>query len=246
MNTRKWIPLVVTLLMIGGAAALLIRFKQHQKLGPPGVKTDLVSTNRSQRVLLPETVLDYKSEPVDQEKIVLDTLPEDTSFGSRRYVAPDEFWSQLTVVMMGTDRTSLHKPQFCLEGAGWSIDSTATREETIRIERPTPYDLPVTKVLVTRNVQHNGQVQTWRGVYVYWFVAEDSLTARHWERMWWMARELLATGVLQRWAYVSFFSVCPPGREEATFERMKTLIAASVPEFQLTPQGRQAALAADR
>ena len=53
------------------------------------------------------------------------------------------------------------------------------------------------------------------------------------QRMWWMAREMFRTGVLQRWAYISCFAICPPGREDATFERMTKFIAASVPEFQM-------------
>jgi hypothetical protein len=72
-----------------------------------------------------------------------------------------------------------------------------------------------------------------RGVFLYWFVADNELTAYHWERMWWMARDLVRTGVLQRWAYVTVFSPCFPGEEEATFERMKRFVSSSVPEFQL-------------
>jgi hypothetical protein len=50
---------------------------------------------------------------------------------------------------------------------------------------------------------------------------------------------------LQRWAYISYFSPCLPGQEGPTFERVKKLIAASVPEFQLTPsEGATVATAA--
>jgi len=52
--------------------------------------------------------------------------------------------------------------------------------------------------------------------------------------MWWMARDMLKTGVLQRWAYVIVFAQCAPGAEDATFETMKNFIAAAVPEFHLT------------
>jgi hypothetical protein len=72
-----------------------------------------------------------------------------------------------------------------------------------------------------------------RGIFVYWFVADNELTDDHRERMWWMARDLIRTGVLQRWAYVTYFSVCGTGQEEATFNRLKRFISASVPEFQL-------------
>jgi hypothetical protein len=56
-----------------------------------------------------------------------------------------------------------------------------------------------------------------------------------------LALNLLRTGVLQRWAYVSYFSVCEPGQEDATFARMEKLIAASVPAFQLPPAGHRRA-----
>jgi hypothetical protein len=54
--------------------------------------------------------------------------------------------------------------------------------------------------------------------------------------MWWMARDLLRTGVLQRWAMISYFAVCAPGQEAATFERLKELIRASAPDVQLVPR----------
>ncbi|HVV00492.1 MAG TPA: hypothetical protein VHH88_03965, partial [Verrucomicrobiae bacterium] len=50
-----------------------------------------------------------------------------------------------------------------------------------------------------------------------------------------MAKQMLLTGVLQRWAYVMCFSACPPGQESATVDRMKKFIAAAAPQFQLTP-----------
>jgi len=62
--------------------------------------------------------------------------------------------------------------------------------------------------------------------------------------MWWMARDLFHTGVLQRWTSVSCLSACLPGQEDATFERMKKFIAASVPEFQLVPRPKGATVAA--
>jgi hypothetical protein len=71
---------------------------------------------------------------------------------------------------------------------------------------------------------------------VYWFVDANRYTPSHAQRMLWMAHDVLLTGELDRWAYIAFFSVCATGQEDATFERMKKLIAASVPEFQLVPK----------
>jgi hypothetical protein len=250
MTRQKIILTAVALALIGGTAGVLAHLKTHQRLGAPGVKTRPLAGSTNPvvvEVVLPASVLDYTSEVMTQSVLVTQTLPPDTSFGSRRYVATNNSWMDVNVVLMGTDRTSIHKPQYCLEGAGWSIDHAATRETTIALERPQPYDLPVIKMVSTRHfADAKGQQIPWRGIYVYWFVADGALsgeiTGR--ERMWWMTKEMFRTGTLQRWAYVSCFMVCPPGYEDATFERMKKFIVASVPEFQLTPKPREAIAAA--
>src|SRR6266480_2400050 len=143
MNRQKTLIFIIALALIGTTAGLLASMRSRQKLGSPGVKTSALPESQRLHVDLPERVLDYESEEVPQEQIVLDYLPMDTSFGQRRYTAPDKFWASVNVVLMGTDRTSIHKPQFCLGGAGWIIDDNLSTEATVQIERPYPYDLPV-------------------------------------------------------------------------------------------------------
>jgi hypothetical protein len=232
MNKQQWIIATVVVVLIGGTAALLGNMRAHQRLGEPGVKTIPTSDPKRLEVVLPDKVLDYVSERVEVDQMTKDALPQDTSFGIRLYKGPDEFQILANVVLMGGDRTSLHKPQFCLEGQGWAIDAAASSAGTIRIGKPEPYDLPVVKLVSTRVI--NGQTTNVRGVYVYYYVADNAISAGAlgYERMWWMAKEVLTTGVLQRWAYVTFMAACPPGQEDATYERMKQFIAAAVPEFQ--------------
>jgi len=236
MNRRQWLAALAAVALMLGAAGVLARLKAAQRLGAPGIKTSPIPGSTRLNILLPEDVLGYVSEPVETPEEVLTALPPDTSFGQRRYRAADGFETALNVVLMGGDRTSIHKPQFCLTGAGWHIDQTS--RQRVRIYRPQPYDLPVVKIVASREAAVAGQTQTWRGVYVYWFVCDGAISGEPsgFERMWWMARELLRTGVLQRWAYVTCFSVCPPGREEETFKRMQRFIALAVPEFQLVPK----------
>lgn len=234
MNRTKWILAIVTVLMIGSTAMLLARYKSMQRLGAPGVKTQAIPNSNNLEVLLPEIVLDYTSEVIPQSEIVTNVLPKDTCYGQRRYTRTDKTSVQANVVLMGEDRASLHKPQFCLTGAGWTINSTEV--ESIRVEKPSPYDLKVIKLNVSGQFTQDAQKINAGGVYVYWYVADGLLSADPTgsDRMWSMARGLLTSGVLQRWAYVTYFEICEPGREAETFERLKKLIAASVPEFQLT------------
>ena len=239
MNRNKWILAIVTILLIGSAAVVLARYKSMQRLGEPGVKTRPIPGRQNLEVVLPLNVLDYRAEPREQSPIVTNVLPKDTSYGLCRYTAPDKFYADLSVVLMGTDRTSLHKPQFCLTGAGWTINSTEVT--TIRLEKPTPYDLPVIKLTASGNFPQDGHEFKVSGIYVYWYVDDNSMSAdpSGSDRMWSIARGLIATGILERWSYISCFAPCNPGQEEATYERVKQLIAATVPEFQI-PHGAPA------
>lgn len=234
MNARNWGLLLTGAVLILGTAGVLANFKSHQNLGKPGVKTHPMLNSSRLVVDVPERVLDYQSEWVEVDTVTSNGLPADTSFGHRNYRAPDGFSTSLQVVLMGSDRTSLHKPQFCLEGMAWRIDPAASAETTVRIDRPYSYDLPVVKLVAAR--ESGDRASSPRLIYVYWFVADKvtSASISGFERMWLMAKDLLRTGVLQRWAYVTCAAVCAPGQEDATFERMKPFIADAVPQLHLS------------
>jgi hypothetical protein len=240
MIKQKRILFWAVIVMVTGTGGLLRRVQATHKLGQPGLKmvaepvfaTDgaLVNTNT---VALPLRVGDFTSSPAEVTRDELLWLPKDTTYGRRNYKSmKDGLQIGLSIVLMGTDRTSIHKPQICLTGQGWKIERSELT--SVPVPRPAPYDLPVMKLTSSKKVVlSNGRVADVRGIYVYWFVSESRLTAKHGERMWWMASDLLKTGVLSRWAYVSFFATCLPEQEEILYSRMKDFIATSVPEFQL-------------
>ena len=232
MTRVKWMLLVSGLLLIAGAAGLLLRLKAVQHLGKPGLRVTRVDGTERLRIELPERVGNMTSTNVEPTALEVATLPKDTTFGKRLYQSPDGFQVFTSVVLMGSDRTSIHKPEFCLEAQGWQI----VRRETsaVHIERPHAYDLPVRKFVTGQVVRGaNGGGTRWGGVYAFWFVAEDHVTASHFMRMKWITHDLLTRGVLPRWAYVSCFAACAAGGEEAAFVRVKEFIAAAVPEFQV-------------
>lgn len=236
MNRQKIILALTVLALIGVTAGVLAHAKSNQKLGAPGVKTGPLAGSQNLEVLLPADLPGYKSEARPQADIVVNMLPQDTSYGQRLYTADDGFQTLANVVLMGSSRGSIHKPQICLTGQGWTIDDAVSRVDEVHLEKPVAYDLPVMHLVASRPVEVSGQKVTEQGVFVYWFVDADRYTPSHAQRMLWMARDVLFTGELDRWAYITFFSICAPGQEAVTFERMKKLIAASVPEFQLVPK----------
>jgi Protein of unknown function (DUF3485) len=226
------------LVLIAVTAVLLLHLKAHQRLGAPGVKTRPIAGSKRLEVLLPETLPGYTSEILTNAEAALSILPDDTSFRVRFYRGYDGFASELSVVLMGSDRTSIHNPEICMPGQGWTVDHSLTSVEQVPVDQPIAYDLPVNKMISTKVVQDkDGKSQTLRGIFVFWFVDETHYTEKSWKwKAWWIPRDLILNGVLERWAYVSCFSPCFPGQEAATFERMKKLIALSVPEFQLVPR----------
>jgi hypothetical protein len=234
MKHQKWIILSVALVLIAGAVGALTWLRANQKLGQPGIKAEAIPGSVMMKINLPERVLDFTSTNVPEPQLVLDYLPPDTSFAERIYTAPDGFWVQTTIVLMGTDRTSIHKPDYCLPGKGWIIGEKSV--VNIPVAGPQSYQLPVAKWVLGQSIQTpDGQKQQVSALYVFWLVADGEETPDNYQRMWWQARDLLRTGVLQRWAYVSCFAICAPGREDAAFERLEKFIAASVPEYQLPP-----------
>ncbi len=225
------------LAIIGAVAAAVGHLKYHQKLGEPGVRWVATGEGLRGRIELPERVGDYYgSTNIEPSAIELEVLPGDTTLARRLYRAPDGFEVLLGVVLMGTDRTSIHKPEYCLTSQGWQIVSRRTSR--LALERPHPYELPVREFVTRRWGQlPDGRTARWSGVYLFWFVAEGRLTASHWGRVGWLAWDLVRRGVMPRWAYVSAFVVCPPGEEERAAARAREFLRGAVPLFQTTAGG---------
>ncbi|MEO5802627.1 MAG: exosortase-associated EpsI family protein [Verrucomicrobiota bacterium] len=242
MKKIHWIFFVITLAMIGATAGFLFHIKGNQKLGKPGVLLGHIplfdpETNKiaDVSVILPENVPGYFSRSLPVSAMELQTLPKDTTYGKRRYWNNDGANADVSVILMGQDRTSLHKPQFCLSGQGWTIEQTEI--VNVKIDRPYPYELPLLKLTASCRIKdQNGQPIDVRGIYAYWFVADKKIGIAD-QRMWSMMKTFLLTGTLERWAYISYFSRCYPGQEEETFKQLQHFIALSVPEFQL-PTGK--------
>ena len=241
MSRQGKLILGVFFMLVVASALFLARLNSAgQALGQPGLRLAAMELRnedsqvvRTNGVALPAQVFDCTSSLSPVTKLELDWLPPDTTYGRRRYTFSDKTWIESSVVLMGQDRTSIHKPEYCLPGQGFSID---LREVvTIPILQPHAYDLPVMKLTTSKTAHdRNGREVPLRGVYIYWFVADGKLATRHLDRMGMMTKGLLSEGELQRWAYVTYFAICQPGDEEATFDKMAGFIAESVPQFQTT------------
>ncbi len=232
MKTKKWLLLVVTLLLMAGTAGALTWLRENQKLGTPGVRGTPIPDSVAINIDLPAQVLDFTSTNVPEPAVALGYFPKDTSYSERFYTAPNGQNIQSTAILMGTDRTSIHRPEYCMPGQGWSIDEKQI--EDIPINDNPPYQLKIARWNVSTMMhQPNGQDAKLTAIYVYWYVADNEETADHDKMLEWLTLDLFRTGALQRWAYISYFSVCPDGQQDAAYETVKRLISAQVPKFEL-------------
>lgn len=233
MKRREFAMLTAGWLMGGAASGALIHLQTNQRLGRPGLKASPIEGTARMRIELPLEVAGYRVTEHEVPELVVDSLPADTSLAQVHYRDTDGLEMQVMVVMMGTDRTSIHRPEFCLTGAGWRINEQRSERVRVRFIDPAAVELPVMKLIAHRSFEVEGKPVDWSGVFLYWFVADGVVTDRTGERMWHMARHLLTTGELQRWAYITYFAPCPPGMEEEAFQRLQILMRRTVPRFQL-------------
>lgn len=234
MKNQKIILFLVALALIAATAGAVSWLKVHQQLGAPGVKAAPLPGSLMMQLALPERVLNFNSTNAPESAVELGYFPKDTSFTRRIYQLPGGLQTSATIILMGADRTSIHKPDYCLPGQGWQIrDKT---EVKLPIAGARPYELPVMKWTVANSFQlPDGSKQNVNGLYVFWFVTENETTDNFPAMLKSMFFHQLAHGVLQRWAYVSFFTACLPGQEDAAFAQVKQLVAGAVPDFQLPP-----------
>lgn len=231
MKRREYLLMAVVLVLIAGTAGALVHLRGNQRLGEPGVRSTPIEGEVRRTIEMPQAVPGYIVSNRPPDEAVVGALPADTSFGQAMYEDLAGRVIQVNVVMMGADRTSMHKPQFCLPGQGWVIDANKSKIEQVSLSRPRELEMPVMKLVVGRTLEAEGAKHQVSAVYVYWFVAEDACTAND-SRMWSMALHMARTGELQRWAYISYFMLCRPGQEDAAFEAIKKLMRVTVPELQ--------------
>lgn len=247
MNRKALHLTIAALALTAGTGVLLVQLQGRQRLGAPAVRVTAEPllgekglTDRTRSVAIPRDLPGYAFQAMPVTDLELSYLPADTTFGRGLYTAADKsFEAQASVVLMGTDRTSIHRPEYCLVGQGWQI--TRRQERVVPMSGAMREALPVQRFDAVATSDRDGRRRTYSGVYVFYFVADGRRTASHWERQWCMIRGLVLENELQRWAYVSFFTVCEPGDEDAAYGRLVRLIAACVPRLETSSSASRVA-----
>ncbi len=182
---------------------------------------------------LPSTVGDFAGIPQEVSEAERIVLPDDTEFQKMLYSDAQGDSVNAQIVLAGAERRSIHRPELCLPGQGWTIKST----ETLRIDLPSGSKLPVTMLRISRPIEVDGKTAELDSIYLYWFVGKDTVTASHLVRVLKTNLDVLLTNTNHRWAYVIASSTIldrfkPNGKNEAeTLEMLEDFIQKIAPDI---------------
>jgi hypothetical protein len=186
---------------------------------------------------LPTLVGEYwgTGESVSPSELAL--LPADTEFEKKIY--QDLSGNSLTaqVVLSGGEKRSIHRPEVCLPGQGWSIQSG----EVVPITLANGRTLEVMKLALNREIETApGERKNLKSYFLYWFVGKDTTTPYHWVRLAKTNWDMVTKKLQHRWAYVIVSAPVLEGfkpdakSDQQTLDMLKDFIRQSVPKFQLS------------
>jgi EpsI family protein len=171
-----------------------------------------------------------RSEVTAEEQAV---LPPDTGYSRRTYTALHRPGQHVfvSIVLSGRDRSSIHRPELCVEGQGWTIQRSFPHS----FRWPAPggasgvIELPATVLRVER-ISANGKTKV-PSLLAYWFVGGDTVVATHGQRMVRGAWDRLRHGRADRWAYVLVQTDAVDG-EAVALARLQEVLDGTLPTFQ--------------
>lgn len=131
-------------------------------------------------------------------------LPAGTLVMKKTYSSPQQEPIFVSVVISGTDRLGIHRPQNCLPAQGFTISKT----ERMPIKIQGREDLIVTLL----ELERKDEVRDGAGSHVktfsmaYWYFSGGHETPYQSSMMFWMAYDRIFLNRAERWAYISIMT----------------------------------------
>jgi hypothetical protein len=158
---------------------------------------------------IPDICPDCGSRLYNMARAEKEQLPEDTEFVKSAYTNAAGARLFTSIVLSGTARDSIHRPQRCLKGQGNTIDGEYTLE--VPLEGRDPLKIRVIKS--SRTFRTAEGTVPYYSYYAYWFVGQDRETPYHLARMFWLAWDRVVRSTANRWAYIAVSGVREPEGE---------------------------------
>lgn len=162
-------------------------------------------------------------------------LPRDTEFRKAIYQNPVGEMLQVSIVLSGRERESIHRPERCLIGQGFHLSSGGI----VHVPVPGHTDLSVFVWLTERKIET--PIESWEhtGFYAYWFVGQGRETPRHLMRMFWLAWDRVVHSVAHRWAYIAVAGRRTAG-SDSYLDQLREFLPALHQWLVLPPNGTDA------
>ncbi|MBK9990466.1 MAG: exosortase/archaeosortase family protein [Verrucomicrobia bacterium] len=166
---------------------------------------------------------------VEVSALEREVLPPDTGYARKNYVSLASLNKQVfvSVVLSGRDRTSIHRPELCLVGQGWTIEGRFRHEFQAELEAVAATVLRVEHAAVDAQ---NRRVQI-SSLFAYWFVGGEAVEPTLPGMQWRDVRDRLRHFQANRWAYVVVQSVVTAGDEAAALAHMQEIVAGTWPSI---------------
>ncbi len=174
----------------------------------------------------------WEGQDADITPIEREVLPPDTGFSRKNYVLLRNLNQRvfLSIVLSGRDRTSIHRPELCLVGQGWTI--TGQFPHAFRRVDDKDARVPATVLRIEREfTTKQGQKVKVPALFAYWFVGADKIVATNTARILYTSLDRLRHLQAHRWAYVVAQTLTPDG-EEAGLARLQSVLDGTLPAFQ--------------
>jgi len=136
-------------------------------------------------------------------------LPKSTVVKKRQYIRDHGYTYNVSLVLSGAERRSIHNPRDCFRGQGFRLVNKRTLD--VKISN--------TKKLVVMVLDASAETKTikHKSSYTYWFVDESHSTPYIWEQVLWTTYDRIFRGIAPRWAYISIATpyIAPGSHNEA-------------------------------
>ena len=229
-GTRSW---RVAGVVVGLAVAELVFLGWLAGLPPRGGVGVRLAADGKNPVELPTFVgTEWIGRGAEVTAVERELLPADTGYARKSYVAVADPTQRVfvSVVLSGRDRTSIHRPELCLVGQGWTIEG-ATRAN-FSYPGVSAAGFAATLLRVKREVVTAQGRRMVPELVAYWFVDSERVVATNSGRIWRDAWNRLTRGRPDRWAYVLVQTGAADG-EAAALARMQAVLAGTLQTFQM-------------
>ena len=174
---------------------------------------------------LPLRIPSFVGQPEKPQAEELRLLPEDTAIARMRYCtaameANTGDFAEVSLVLAGAERRSIHRPEVCLPGQGWSIVGS----EVVKVEIAEGQFLRVKDLSIEKTAHRpTGEEYPVRAHFVYWFIGTDITTPSHFERIMRTTWDSIFRNVNHRWAYASITTLVTENLDsKETHQRHRT------------------------